>query len=55
LIELEFYDLSGRLEITRNHAGTWGDLPVEQRAAGPWGLPGSYDPKRKVLYRKLRA
>src|SRR5499433_2298254 len=29
---------------------TWGKLPVEQRAAGPWGLPGSYDPKRKVLY-----
>jgi alcohol dehydrogenase (cytochrome c) len=29
---------------------TWGDTPVEQRAAGPWGLPGSYDPKRKVLY-----
>ena len=29
---------------------TWGNLPVEQRAAGPWGLPGSYDPKRKVLY-----
>jgi alcohol dehydrogenase (cytochrome c) len=29
---------------------TWGDTPLEQRAAGPWGLPGSYDPKRKVLY-----
>lgn len=29
---------------------TWGDVPVEQRAAGPWGLPGSYDPKRKVTY-----
>jgi alcohol dehydrogenase (cytochrome c) len=29
---------------------TWADVPVEQRAAGPWGLPGSYDPKRKVLY-----
>lgn len=29
---------------------TWGDVPVDQRAAGPWGLPGSYDPKRKVLY-----
>jgi len=25
-------------------------MPVEQRAAGPWGLPGSYDPNRKVLY-----
>jgi PQQ-dependent dehydrogenase (methanol/ethanol family) len=29
---------------------TWADMPVEQRAAGPWGLPGSYDPKRKVVY-----
>jgi PQQ-dependent dehydrogenase (methanol/ethanol family) len=29
---------------------TWADMPVEQRAAGPWGLPGSYDPKRKILY-----
>ncbi len=29
---------------------TWANMPVEQRAAGPWGLPGSYDPKRKVLY-----
>jgi len=29
---------------------TWADMPVEQRAAGPWGLPGSYDPKRKIVY-----
>jgi len=29
---------------------SWGDLPVDQRAAGPWGLPGSYDPVRKVVY-----
>ncbi len=29
---------------------TWADMPVEERAAGPWGLPGSYDPKRKTLY-----
>jgi alcohol dehydrogenase (cytochrome c) len=29
---------------------TWGNLPVEQRAAGPWGHVGSYDPARKVLY-----
>jgi alcohol dehydrogenase (cytochrome c) len=29
---------------------TWANMPVEQRAAGPWGLPGSYDPNRKVLY-----
>jgi alcohol dehydrogenase (cytochrome c) len=29
---------------------TWADMPVNERAAGPWGLPGSYDPKRKILY-----
>ena len=29
---------------------TWGSVPVDQRAAGPWGLPGSYDPVRKVVY-----
>ena len=29
---------------------TWGELPLDQRAVGPWGLPGSYDPVRKVVY-----
>jgi alcohol dehydrogenase (cytochrome c) len=29
---------------------TWADMPSEKRAASPWGLPGSYDPKRKLLY-----
>src|SRR3989449_7618404 len=29
---------------------TWADMPVQERAASPWGLAGSYDPKRKVLY-----
>ena len=29
---------------------TWADMPTEQRAASPWGLPGSYDVKRKMLY-----
>jgi alcohol dehydrogenase (cytochrome c) len=29
---------------------TWGKLPVEERAAGPWGLPGSYDPVRRIVY-----
>ena len=29
---------------------TWGKLPAEQRVASSWGLPGSYDPVRKVLY-----
>ena len=29
---------------------TWANMPVDQRAAGPWGLPGSYDPKRRITY-----
>ncbi len=29
---------------------TWGNMPVGQRAAGPWGQAGSYDPQRKTLY-----
>src|SRR5215472_5214953 len=29
---------------------TWADMPTELRAASPWGLPGSYDAKRKLLY-----
>ena len=29
---------------------TWGNVPVEKRAAGPWGQVGSYDPNRKILY-----
>jgi alcohol dehydrogenase (cytochrome c) len=29
---------------------SWGDLPLEQRMASFWGLPGSYDPVRKLVY-----
>jgi alcohol dehydrogenase (cytochrome c) len=29
---------------------SWGAAPVEQRVASAWGLPGSYDPARKLLY-----
>ena len=29
---------------------TWANMPTEQRAASPWGLPGSYDPKRQITY-----
>jgi alcohol dehydrogenase (cytochrome c) len=29
---------------------SWGNMPTEQRAASPWGLPGSYDPKRRITY-----
>ena len=29
---------------------SWGGLPAERRIASSWGLPGSYDRDRKVLY-----
>jgi alcohol dehydrogenase (cytochrome c) len=29
---------------------TWGNLPGEERMASPWGLPGTYDPARKLIY-----
>lgn len=29
---------------------SWGDLPVDERMASPWGGPGSYDPVRKLVY-----
>ncbi|MCY3732212.1 MAG: PQQ-binding-like beta-propeller repeat protein [Rhodospirillaceae bacterium] len=29
---------------------TWGDVPVDQRIASSWGLPGSYDPQRGLTY-----
>ena len=29
---------------------TWGNMPLEKRATSPWGLPGAYDPVRRLLY-----
>jgi alcohol dehydrogenase (cytochrome c) len=29
---------------------SWGKVPTEKRIASAWGLPGSYDPERKLLY-----
>ncbi len=29
---------------------TWADAPLETRLASPWGLPGSYDPERRLVY-----
>ncbi|PWT97723.1 MAG: hypothetical protein C5B51_30790 [Terriglobia bacterium] len=29
---------------------TWGGAPVEKRTASTWGLPGTYDPIKKLLY-----
>jgi alcohol dehydrogenase (cytochrome c) len=29
---------------------SWGAVPQDKRVAGAWGLPGSYDPLRRLLY-----
>lgn len=29
---------------------SWGEVPLEQRLASPWGLPGSYDPQQDLIY-----
>jgi alcohol dehydrogenase (cytochrome c) len=29
---------------------TWADVPSEARVAASWGLPGSYDPQRRMLF-----
>jgi alcohol dehydrogenase (cytochrome c) len=29
---------------------SWGGTPVDERRAAAWGLPGSYDPERRLLY-----
>ena len=29
---------------------SWGNVPVEDRVASTWGLPGSYDPERRLIY-----
>jgi alcohol dehydrogenase (cytochrome c) len=29
---------------------SWGGAPVDERRAATWGLPGSYDPARRMLY-----
>ncbi|MES2604990.1 MAG: PQQ-binding-like beta-propeller repeat protein [Pseudomonadota bacterium] len=29
---------------------TWGNTPVEERLASPWGLPGSYDADTDLIY-----
>jgi alcohol dehydrogenase (cytochrome c) len=29
---------------------SWGAVPLEKRNASTWGLPGSYDPVRKLIY-----
>ncbi len=29
---------------------SWADVPAEDRIASSWGLPGSYDPARRLIY-----
>lgn len=29
---------------------SWGNVPLEKRNASTWGLPGSYDPVRRLIY-----
>ena len=29
---------------------TWGNVPVDRRNTSAWGLPGSYDPVRRLIY-----
>jgi alcohol dehydrogenase (cytochrome c) len=29
---------------------SWGSVPVSERKAGAWGLPGSYDPGKRLVY-----
>ena len=29
---------------------SWGSVPTDKRLASPWGLPGSYDPVRNLVY-----
>lgn len=43
----KFYNTAG--PETRD-GDSWGDVPTEQRAASSWGLPGSYDPERRLTY-----
>ena len=43
----KFYNTAGAGEPGGD---TWGGIETEKRVASSWGLPGSYDPQRRVLY-----
>ena len=43
----KFYNTAGAGEPGGD---SWGGIDTERRVASSWGLPGSYDPKRRVLY-----
>jgi alcohol dehydrogenase (cytochrome c) len=53
------YDAKTGEEVWRFHVAptsdepggdTWGDLPEDKRTVSVWGLPGTYDPARGILY-----
>jgi len=43
----KFYTAQGANDVNPD---TWGGAPAEKRTASTWGLPGTYDPVRKVIY-----
>jgi len=43
----KFYATAGPGEPGGN---SWGDMPLEKRMSSLWGLPGTYDPERGLLY-----
>lgn len=43
----KFYTAQGMHDVNPD---TWGGAPEEKRTTSTWGLPGTYDPARKILY-----
>ena len=43
----KFFTAQGANDVNPD---TWGGAPPEKRTASTWGLPGTYDPVRKVIY-----
>jgi PQQ-dependent dehydrogenase (methanol/ethanol family) len=43
----KFYTAQGATDVNPD---TWGGAPADKRTASTWGLPGTYDPVRKVVY-----
>ncbi len=43
----KFYTAAGEGEPGGD---SWGEVPSERRVASLWGLPGSYDPARRLIY-----
>ncbi len=43
----KFYTAQGVNDVNPD---SWGGAPADKRTASTWGLPGTYDPVRKVIY-----